>query len=62
MQTRRFYYFLIILMLPVLLGCGLPGSSGKKAGETNLLENGDFSDGTAAWTLRANDGGAADMA
>ncbi|MBN1396913.1 MAG: carbohydrate binding domain-containing protein, partial [Bacteroidetes bacterium] len=29
---------------------------------TNLLENGDFSDGTAAWTLRANDGGAADMA
>ncbi|MBN1798815.1 MAG: carbohydrate binding domain-containing protein, partial [Spirochaetales bacterium] len=47
--------------LPVLLDCGLPGSSGKKPGETNLLENGDFSDGTTGWFVWGNDGGAAVM-
>jgi len=59
MRRRHIFYFLIILMVPVLLGCSLPGSSGKIPDDFNLLENGDFSDGTTGWTLWANDSGAA---
>jgi hypothetical protein len=63
MQRRNSLQFLIFLTILILLGCSLPGSSGggDKPQVTNLLQNGDFSNGTSGWTLWFDDGCAAVM-
>jgi glycosidase len=61
MRGRYIYRLIIIAAALLLLGCALPGSPGKTPEKINLLENGDFSDGTTGWNLWANDGGTADM-
>lgn len=55
MKTALFF-----LAASMLSGsCGQDSSD--RTGGVNLLQNGDFSDGTSGWSLRNNDGGAAVM-
>jgi glycosidase len=62
MRLKGSYLAFVLLIIAALLGCSLPGShGGEKPQESNLLQNGDFSNGTSGWTLWYHDGGDAVM-
>jgi cyclomaltodextrinase len=54
-RINGLHHTLIFLAILILLGCSLPNSPGEKPKELNLLQNGDFTNGTSGWTLWYHD-------